>query len=294
MRNLPFMTEALGWFSSFVLVLTIGKQVHKQWKDGSSEGVSKWLFLGQITASVGFTLYSWLVHNWVFVVTNALLLASALVGICLVFQHRNRAGRGGGGGVRPAARPPAGTARVTSAEARRGHLGSLSAPASGRGAQVMDAKHQVAKLRSLAQLDVDAIGAYDAAIARVSNESVRERLGQFRADHFRHVKELNGFVHALGGEPLDIKADLKGALMKGMTAMTSMMGTEAALIAMMGNEEVTNHAYDAILRLEWSPDIRLLLEKNREDERRHLNWIREAAKERSPLHLVARDDEARV
>jgi uncharacterized protein with PQ loop repeat len=89
-----FMTEAIGWFSSFILVLTIGKQVHKQWKSGSSEGVSKWLFLGQITASTGFALYSVLVGNWVFVVTNALMLVSAIIGVLIVLQHR-RAQRGG-------------------------------------------------------------------------------------------------------------------------------------------------------------------------------------------------------
>jgi MtN3 and saliva related transmembrane protein len=83
-----FMTEVIGWLSSFVLVLTIGKQVHKQWRSGSSEGVSKWLFVGQITASTGFTLYSVLVHNWVFVVTNALLLVSAIIGGLIVIKHR--------------------------------------------------------------------------------------------------------------------------------------------------------------------------------------------------------------
>ncbi len=81
-------SEAIGWFSSFVLVLTIGKQVYKQWRSGSSEGVSKWLFVGQITASTGFTIYSVLVRNWVFVVTNALLLLSALIGVVIVFKHR--------------------------------------------------------------------------------------------------------------------------------------------------------------------------------------------------------------
>ncbi len=88
------MTEVIGWFSSFVLVLTIGKQVHKQWKSGSSEGVSRWLFVGQITASTGFTLYSLLVRNWVFVVTNALLLLSAIVGVVIVVKHRRAERRG--------------------------------------------------------------------------------------------------------------------------------------------------------------------------------------------------------
>ena len=84
------MQEAIGWFSSLILVLTIGKQVLKQWRSGTSEGVSKWLFLGQITASVGFVVYSWLVRNWVFVVTNSLLLVQALVGGLLLYKHRKR------------------------------------------------------------------------------------------------------------------------------------------------------------------------------------------------------------
>jgi MtN3 and saliva related transmembrane protein len=101
-------SEAIGWFSSFILVLTIGKQVYKQWKSGSSEGVSKWLFVGQITASVGFTVYSLMVRNWVFVVTNALLLVSALLGILIVFKHRRaerRQGSRAGARGREASRP---------------------------------------------------------------------------------------------------------------------------------------------------------------------------------------------
>lgn len=85
------MTEAVGWISSLILVLTIAKQVYKQWQEGSSEGVSKWLFVGQIAASLGFTLYSWLVSNWVFVVTNAVMLVNGLLGLLIVLHHRRRA-----------------------------------------------------------------------------------------------------------------------------------------------------------------------------------------------------------
>lgn len=104
------MTEAIGWFSSFVLVLTIAKQVHKQWKSGTSEGVSKWLFVGQTTASVGFTIYSLLVGNWVFVVTNALLLVSAVLGVAILLKHRRaerRRSRSAPVRSAPAARGPA-------------------------------------------------------------------------------------------------------------------------------------------------------------------------------------------
>lgn len=87
------MTDLIGWASSLVLLLTIGKQVHKQWQEGSSQGVSRWLFVGQVVASLGFLAYSLLLRNWVFVVTNGALLVSAILGC--VITLRNRRPRGG-------------------------------------------------------------------------------------------------------------------------------------------------------------------------------------------------------
>ena len=81
-------TELVGWSSSLVLLLTIGRQVYKQWHEKTSEGVSKWLFIGQFSASLGFTIYSWLVRNWVFVVTNIVMLASALIGLGITLHYR--------------------------------------------------------------------------------------------------------------------------------------------------------------------------------------------------------------
>lgn len=89
------VTEMVGWASSVILVLTIAKQVYKQWHEGSSEGVSKWLFVGQMAASLGFTIYSWLVGNMVFVVTNSLMLLNALIGFGIVLRHRRRKQRQG-------------------------------------------------------------------------------------------------------------------------------------------------------------------------------------------------------
>jgi MtN3 and saliva related transmembrane protein len=83
--------EAIGWASSAILVFTIAKQVFKQWKAGTSEGVSTWLFVGQMAASVGFTIYSYLVRNWVFVFTNALMVINGLVGFGITLRYRKRA-----------------------------------------------------------------------------------------------------------------------------------------------------------------------------------------------------------
>src|SRR4051812_15219560 len=112
MHRFSAVTEAIGWASSIILVLTIGKQVWKQWASGTSKGVSKWLFVGQMVASVGFTTYSYLVHNWVFVVTNALLLLSAVIGFGIVLAHRRRerkAARSDRGGERVQQLEPAET-----------------------------------------------------------------------------------------------------------------------------------------------------------------------------------------
>jgi uncharacterized protein with PQ loop repeat len=88
-------TDAIGWASSFILVLTLARQVLKQWREGGSEGVSRWLFVGQTAASLGFVVYSWRVANWVFVATNALLLANGILGWLIVLRHRRRAARPG-------------------------------------------------------------------------------------------------------------------------------------------------------------------------------------------------------
>jgi len=87
------MQDLVGWAASGILLATIVCQIVRQWREGTSKGVSRWLFIGQIAASAGFTIYSVMVHNRVFIVTNALMLLSAVVGLGIVAYHR----RGGGG-----------------------------------------------------------------------------------------------------------------------------------------------------------------------------------------------------
>jgi MtN3 and saliva related transmembrane protein len=82
------MQNLIGWSSSIVLLGTIVTQIYRQWQERSSKGVSKWLFIGQILASTGFVIYSWMVRDMVFIFTNALLLLSAAVGLSIVLWHR--------------------------------------------------------------------------------------------------------------------------------------------------------------------------------------------------------------
>jgi uncharacterized protein with PQ loop repeat len=84
-------SDWVGWLSALVLLATIGRQVYSQWRARSLQGVSSWLFIGQVTASCGFVVYSWLLANWVFVVTNALMLVTALLGQLVYISNRRRA-----------------------------------------------------------------------------------------------------------------------------------------------------------------------------------------------------------
>ncbi len=80
-------SDLIGWASSFILLATLMRQVWTQWRARSTKGVSHWLFIGQVTASVGFLIYSYLVDNWVFVFTNAAILVTAIVGQWIYYRN---------------------------------------------------------------------------------------------------------------------------------------------------------------------------------------------------------------
>ncbi|WP_028919769.1 membrane protein [Pseudoxanthomonas suwonensis] len=84
------MDDLVGWAASLILLATLVRQIVKQAKDANSEGVSTWLFIGQATASVLFVVYSVMVGNTVFVVTNSCILVTALVGQWIHWRKRRK------------------------------------------------------------------------------------------------------------------------------------------------------------------------------------------------------------
>jgi MtN3 and saliva related transmembrane protein len=84
------LADIVGWASALILILTISRQVYKQWRSRSTAGVSSWLFIGQLAASTGFVVYSYLVENWVFVATNAFMLLTAVTGQLIYRANRRR------------------------------------------------------------------------------------------------------------------------------------------------------------------------------------------------------------
>lgn len=74
--------------------------------------------------------------------------------------------------------------------------------------------------------------------------------------------------------------NFKGFLIEGFTAIRSAMGTEGALKAMRSNERKTNQDYSDALSLDMPADVRAIVQRNYEDERRHLGYVEETLRAR--------------
>lgn len=78
----------VGWLASAILIITLIRQVFTQARTRSDAGVSTGLFVGQISASILFLAYSFMLNNWVFVVSNAMILLTAIVGQLVFYRNK--------------------------------------------------------------------------------------------------------------------------------------------------------------------------------------------------------------
>jgi rubrerythrin len=142
------------------------------------------------------------------------------------------------------------------------------------------------KLIGLAQLDIDALLAYDQAIANVLEPEIRHVLEGFRADHERHAAELGKLIADYGGEPPICRRDFKGFLLAGMTAIAGEAGTRGALMAMTGNETLTNSRYRSALSFYLPPEAMQMVEQFFADEQRHAAYITATLKSKFDLSEI--------
>jgi hypothetical protein len=139
----------------------------------------------------------------------------------------------------------------------------------------MDDHALTSLLQSLAQLDIDASYGYRRAVQRVDDYTIRLQLDAFRRDHEQHVEVLSAEIRRLGGTAPPFERDVAGIGIEGVTALRSLTGTTGALKALKTNERLTNAAYAAALKEDLPEGVRRILAAHREDERRHLDYVRE-------------------
>ncbi len=144
----------------------------------------------------------------------------------------------------------------------------------------MDDKTLCKELDSLIQLDIDAVNAYSMAIRNIDFQPIADQLTRFRGDHERHVADLSEIVRRHGGEPPKSTPDFKGFIISGFTAIRSATGTEGALNAMRRNEQLTNATYQKSLGKGFPADVVTVVQRNFEDEQRHLRYVEQTLRDR--------------
>ena len=131
----------------------------------------------------------------------------------------------------------------------------------------------VEMLCNLVQLDLDAMEAYDAAMARVQKAEYREQLEAFKGDHVRHSEELSKIVKDLGGKA-STGPGTKQNITTGGAVLADMVGDKRILEALKSNEDDTNKAYERAVEMSRDqPSAEPVLRAGLEDERRHRAWI---------------------
>ncbi|WP_438027294.1 ferritin-like domain-containing protein [Sorangium sp. So ce233] len=131
------------------------------------------------------------------------------------------------------------------------------------------------QITALILLDMSAAEAYGVALGACRAPELKKQLASFREDHERHVRELSA---ALGVAPPE-QPDERGMAIRRYTELSA-REDRTALVAMRGNEELTNDAYASALASELPDEVRRLVEANWQDERRHIRWITEEIRTR--------------
>jgi len=134
-------------------------------------------------------------------------------------------------------------------------------------------KAQIVELVELIELDGDTLQVYDEALGHIDHPDVREAVEAFEADHERHIADLTELIDELGGEAPPAKADLKGTVMRALTALRSATGTNGALKALRTDEKLTCRTYAKVVDAELPEPAAQVVADHLSDERRHLAVI---------------------
>jgi competence ComEA-like helix-hairpin-helix protein len=129
-------------------------------------------------------------------------------------------------------------------------------------------------LTGLADLDAEAAAGYSVAAHAASDEETARQLVAFQADHRRHIQDLNAILRDLGAETVE-EMDPDESLFASLAETAANLGDAGLLLAMIGNEHLTNASYRAAMELPAREEIQSVVAANFDDEQRHLRWLLE-------------------
>jgi rubrerythrin len=105
-----------------------------------------------------------------------------------------------------------------------------------------------------------------------ADESIRAQLEEFAEEHRRHFDVLNALLEREG--EVRVAPPASGApVLAGIMQLAGPLGADVIVVALLGNEQLTNLGCDAALAYEWDDATEAMLERFAADEQRHLAWL---------------------
>jgi len=138
------------------------------------------------------------------------------------------------------------------------------------------------KLISLAQLDKDAVAAYNDALRDVHDDEVRENFADFRDEHEHHATVISTAIERLGLKMPQLKVDTVGHFAEWVVSFQSALGEKGPLHAMRTAETYHNARYKAAI--DWQIDDQDLAASIRAfyaEEQHHLAFMEERLRVRA-------------
>lgn len=131
---------------------------------------------------------------------------------------------------------------------------------------------RIATLNDLLQLDHDAVGAYGIAIHAATDETHREALREFRADHERHIDEITRLIQDRGGKPLQAPHLPTSVFKLAVQKAGALSGQTALLLAFKANERQSRDKYRRTAENADDLEVADVLARAADDEIRHYDW----------------------
>jgi rubrerythrin len=132
---------------------------------------------------------------------------------------------------------------------------------------------------AIARLDLEAAAAYEVIAESADDPKLKKMLTSFAKDHRRHVEDIQAFAEA---NDFVVEIPLPDGRQSSFVALAVAVGgldEDAALETLIGNEHLTNRTYETALWLITDEEALAIVEKNREDERRHITALMDYAAE---------------
>jgi hypothetical protein len=133
--------------------------------------------------------------------------------------------------------------------------------------------HLIPALNSLAQLNIDAVSAYQHAMDLLPSNELRHELGNCKVQHALHVQTLSILVKELGGTPPVWRPNPNGVFLKASSGFLSRLHAKGILAALKSGERLLSRRYRALLSQPLPDRMGSLLRGQVEEEHSHIVYL---------------------